>query len=87
MLAFGVESDSDEERPSKQKRKAKDAKNAALKAELKHLLSQPLIARGVSASYITSGSRSIVDDLISGDCKFVQNFQGARLIDACTRRQ
>ncbi|KAG6817114.1 hypothetical protein H0H87_012635 [Tephrocybe sp. NHM501043] len=59
-------SDDDDEKPSNQKRKAKDAKNAVLKAELKHLLSQPLIARGVSARYITSGSRPIVDDLIAG---------------------
>ncbi|KAG5637020.1 hypothetical protein H0H81_006055 [Sphagnurus paluster] len=59
-------SDDDEEKPSTQKRKAKDSKNAALKAELKHLLSLPLIARGVSAKYITSGSRPIVDDLITG---------------------
>ncbi|KAG6841095.1 hypothetical protein C0991_001902 [Blastosporella zonata] len=59
-------SDDDDEKPSNQKRKAKDAKNAALKAELKQLLSQPLIARGVSAKYITSGSRPIVDDLIAG---------------------
>ncbi|KAG6861318.1 hypothetical protein C0995_001637 [Termitomyces sp. Mi166 len=59
-------SDYDEEKPSNQKRKAKDAKNAALKAELKYLLSQPLIARGISTKYITSGSRPIVDDLIAG---------------------
>ncbi|KAG6908421.1 hypothetical protein DXG01_004714 [Tephrocybe rancida] len=60
-------SDDDEEKPSNQKRKAKYVKNATLKAELKHLLSQPLIARGVSARYITSGSRPIVDDLIAGE--------------------
>jgi ATP-dependent RNA helicase DDX24/MAK5 len=40
-----------------------------LKAELKHLLSQPLVAKGVSTRYITSGSRPIVDDLIAGECK------------------
>lgn len=60
-------SDSDEEKPSNQKRKAKDLKNANLKAELKQLLAQPLVARGVSTRYITSGSRSIVDDLIAGE--------------------
>ncbi|CAA7264354.1 unnamed protein product [Cyclocybe aegerita] len=71
---LGVELDSDfvsdsddESKVSTQKRKAKDRKMAALKAELKHLLSQPLIARGISAKYITSGSRPIVDDLISGE--------------------
>lgn len=46
-----------------------NAKTAALKAELKALLVQPLIARGISTRYITSGSRPIVDDFISGDCK------------------
>ncbi|KAJ7439358.1 ATP-dependent RNA helicase [Mycena latifolia] len=60
-------SDSDEEKPSNQKRKAKDLKNASLKAELKRLLAQPLVARGVSTRYITSGSRPIVDDLIAGE--------------------
>ena len=34
--------------------------------ELKELLAQPLIARGVSTRYITSGSRSIVDDMVLG---------------------
>ncbi|KAJ7512781.1 ATP-dependent RNA helicase [Mycena galericulata] len=60
-------SDSDEDKPSNQKRKAKDLKNAHLKAELKRLLSQPLVARGVSTRYITSGSTPIVDDLIAGE--------------------
>lgn len=54
--------------PTKQKRKQTQAKTAALKAELKSLLAQPLVARGVSTKYITSGSRSIVDDFIAGDC-------------------
>ena len=40
---------------------------AALKAELKRLLSQPLIAKGISTRYITSGSRPIVDDLLAGE--------------------
>ncbi|KAJ7158246.1 ATP-dependent RNA helicase [Mycena crocata] len=60
-------SDSDEDKPSNQKRKAKDVKNANLKSELKRLLAQPLVARGVSTRYITSGSRPIVDDLIAGE--------------------
>jgi ATP-dependent RNA helicase DDX24/MAK5 len=38
-----------------------------LKAELAGLLAQPLVARGVSARYPTSGSRVIVDDVLSGD--------------------
>ncbi|KAF8155797.1 P-loop containing nucleoside triphosphate hydrolase protein [Crassisporium funariophilum] len=72
--ALGVELDSDfvsdsddEEKISNQKRKAKDRQMANMKAELKHLLSQPLIARGISTRYITSGSRPIVDDLLAGE--------------------
>ncbi|KAF9475121.1 DEAD-domain-containing protein [Pholiota conissans] len=71
---LGVELDSDylsesdnEEKLSTQKRKAKDGKMQSMKAELKYLLSQPLIAKGVIRNYITSGSTSIVDDLLSGD--------------------
>jgi hypothetical protein len=45
-------------------RKKANVKTAALKAELKALLAQPLIARGVSTRYITSGSTPIVDDII-----------------------
>jgi len=60
---------SDEEKSgtSKRKDKAQAAKTAAMKSELKKLLAQPLIARGVSTRYITSGSRPIVDDIIAGD--------------------
>ncbi|THH03666.1 hypothetical protein EW146_g10368 [Bondarzewia mesenterica] len=47
--------------------KAQNAKVASLKAELKQLLAQPLVARGVSTRYITSGSRPIVDDIIAGN--------------------
>lgn len=63
---------SDDERktaiPTKHQKKTAHAKTAGLKAELKHLLAQPLIARGISTRYITSGSRPIVDDMITGDC-------------------
>ena len=37
-----------------------------MRAELKALLAQPLLARGVSTRYVTSGSRPIVDDFIAG---------------------
>jgi len=61
-------SDSDDEgKLSNQKRRAKNNAMASMKAELKHLLSQPLIARGISTRYITSGSRLIVDDLLAGN--------------------
>ncbi|EMD35512.1 hypothetical protein CERSUDRAFT_139322 [Gelatoporia subvermispora B] len=52
--------------PSKRKSKAAEAKTAALKAELKELLAQPLVARGISTRYITSGSRSIADEMLAG---------------------
>ncbi|KAJ7634913.1 ATP-dependent RNA helicase [Roridomyces roridus] len=73
-------SDSDEDKVSNQKRKAKDAKNARLKAELKKLLSQPLVARGVSTRYITSGSTPIVDDLLAG--KFNETMVGVKKTEA-----
>ncbi|KAF8905264.1 P-loop containing nucleoside triphosphate hydrolase protein [Gymnopilus junonius] len=72
--ALGVELDSDfisdaesEDRPSNKKRKAQNREMAAMKAELGHLLSQPLLARGISTKYITSGSRPIVDDILAGE--------------------
>ncbi|KAH7868473.1 ATP-dependent RNA helicase [Lentinula edodes] len=60
-------SDSDGDNPNKRQRKADQATAAALKAQLKQMLAQPLIARGISAKYITSGSNHIVDELISGE--------------------
>lgn len=36
----------------------------AMKAELRHLLAQPLVARGVMKKYITSGARSVVSELL-----------------------
>ncbi|KAF8320485.1 DEAD-domain-containing protein [Clavulina sp. PMI_390] len=47
---------------SNNKRKGK---LSALRAEMKALLAQPLIARGVSTRYLTSGSKSVVDDLLT----------------------
>lgn len=68
LIHFDLISDSDDEgKISNQKRKAKNSAMASMKAELKHLLSQPLIARGISTRYITSGSRLIVDDLLAGN--------------------
>lgn len=42
-----------------------------LKMELKQLLAKPLLARGVSAKYITSGARAIAHELVTGDRKLV----------------
>lgn len=55
--------------PSSHRLKTQNAKLGAMKEELKRLLAQPLVARGVSTRYITSGSRPIVDDIVSGDCE------------------
>lgn len=55
----------DEEAPSKKRSRNKEAQKAqAFKMELKHLLSQPLVAKGVMKKYITSGARSVVADLL-----------------------
>lgn len=56
--------DGDEGAHRKKKREKQDT--AALKRELEFLLKQPLIANGVRAKYITSGTRSVVDNLIAG---------------------
>ena len=58
---------SDDENPSKKKQKNTDAKISLMREELKQLLSKPLVAQGISARYITSSSRNIVDDLIGAD--------------------
>jgi ATP-dependent RNA helicase DDX24/MAK5 len=53
--------------PTKRERNLENAKTAALKLELRQLLSQPLISQGVSTRYITSGNRPIADELLAGD--------------------
>ncbi|TFY67112.1 hypothetical protein EVJ58_g1849 [Rhodofomes roseus] len=60
-----LEADEQDSTPSKAQRKTADAKVAGLKAELKGLLAQPLVARGVSTRYITSGAVSIADDMLA----------------------
>lgn len=44
-----------------------DPKIAKAKAELNSLLKQPIMVRGISHRYITSGSRRVVDDIIAGN--------------------
>ncbi|KAG6377615.1 ATP-dependent RNA helicase [Boletus reticuloceps] len=56
----------DEGRATKHERKRINGQTAVLRAELKEMLSRPLIARGVSTRYITSGSRPIADDILGG---------------------
>ncbi|KAF8592186.1 DEAD-domain-containing protein [Ramaria rubella] len=65
-LDSDLESDASEANPTTSKKRFMDAKVKGLKAELKDALSRPLVARGVSARYITSGTTKIVDDLIEG---------------------
>ena len=50
-------------KPAKKKPK-QDAKLASMKAELKQMLSQPLLARGTSVRYITSGSNPLAEELL-----------------------
>jgi len=48
------------------KRKEKESQQSlAMKAELKRLLAQPLLASGAYKKYLTSGSRSFVDELLN----------------------
>jgi hypothetical protein len=49
-----------------QKRKERDAKIYQMKSQLNDLLSRPVVARGISMKYITSGSISIAEDLLNG---------------------
>ena len=53
--------------PTKAQQKAADTKVSRLKANLKRLLAQPLVAKGVSPRYITSGAVSIADDMLAGN--------------------
>lgn len=63
-------SDADEDKPQQQKKAARKNKVMSLKNELKSLLSQPLVRRGISTKYITSGNRLDINDMLAGDCRF-----------------
>ena len=60
------EDDDEDNRGSRGNAKSNHIKVANLKNELRALMAQPLVARGISQKYITSGSRKIVDDLVQG---------------------
>ena len=50
------------------RRSSKEAMRiSAMKGQLKQLLSQPLVAIGTYKSYLTSGSRDIIEDLLKSD--------------------
>ena len=53
--------------PTKRQQKATDAKIKDQKLQLKQLLSQPLLAQGISKRYITSGSNPIAHELLAGE--------------------
>ncbi|KAM6503417.1 ATP-dependent RNA helicase [Amanita muscaria] len=79
---LGVELDSDyfsdggNAEHAARKHKAQDAKTATLKAQLKQMLAQPILVKGISAKYITSGSRQIIDDLLTGE--YNENMVGVK---------
>ena len=56
---------------SKRLIKAHEAKLGQLKAELRGLLKQPLVARGVSTRYVTSGSNPIAHNMLAGECGWI----------------
>ena len=69
LILVRLSDEDDPDMPFHQRHKGKAGKGSkrnveALKAQLKGLLAQPLIARGVSARYPTSGSKVIIDDLL-----------------------
>ncbi|KAI0281809.1 P-loop containing nucleoside triphosphate hydrolase protein [Russula aff. rugulosa BPL654] len=66
-LDSDYQSDDDRAAGSKRLIKAHEAKLGQLKAELRGLLKQPLVARGVSTRYVTSGSNPIAHDMLSGE--------------------
>ncbi|KAL7415002.1 P-loop containing nucleoside triphosphate hydrolase protein [Mrakia frigida] len=58
--------DDEDRRGHRGNAKSNSVKVANLKNELRALMAQPLVARGISSRYITGGSRKIVDALIQG---------------------
>ncbi|KDQ31822.1 hypothetical protein PLEOSDRAFT_154034 [Pleurotus ostreatus PC15] len=87
------DSDAEDQRTqnSKRARKVQHAKIVGLKSELKRMLAQPLLATGVSARYIMSGSRPIVDDLLAGESNAalvgLKNIAAGRDIDTAVARK
>lgn len=69
--------------PSKSQNKARDVKLGRLKVELRELLKQPLVARGVSTRYVTSGTHPIAHDMLAGECRQSQFPALLCLSDSC----
>jgi len=68
-IELGSDYQSDDDRAGGNKRliKVHEAKLGELKAELRELLKQPLVARGVSTRYVTSGNNPIAHDMLAGE--------------------
>jgi len=67
--ALDIELDSDylSDDGADRSNKTRDSKLARLKSELKELLNQPLVAKGVSTRYITYGSRPVASAILAGE--------------------
>ena len=63
--------------PTKAQQKAADTKVSRWKANVKRLLAQPLVDKGVSPRYITSGAVSIADDMLAGNCTSMSTLSSA----------
>ncbi|RXW15879.1 hypothetical protein EST38_g9969 [Candolleomyces aberdarensis] len=82
---LGVDLDSEldsdnEDNQANRSKKARDAKIRGMKEELKGMLKTPLIGRGVSAKFITSGTRPIISDLLAGELN--EHLVGAKKTEA-----
>jgi hypothetical protein len=58
---------------TKRPNKLSEVRLGELKGKLRELLRQPLIAKGVSTRYITSGNHAIADDILAGECEIVSS--------------
>ncbi|PVG01923.1 DEAD-domain-containing protein [Serendipita vermifera] len=71
---------SDEETIPEERNKDEGVKIRNLKHQLNQLLTRPLMAKGISAKFITSGSHSVVDELLHGTSH--EQFLGLRTTTA-----
>lgn len=96
--ALGVDLDSDHEetqynsRGQKKKRvgvaNLTDKEESALekqKAELKNLLSQPLMIRGVSSKYLTTNQSTLANEMVNNDSKWIEESEANLTTQQITR--
>ena len=67
------------------KRKEHDSKIYRMKSQLNELLSHPVVARGISMKYPTSGSISIAEDLLNGTGSLKLSFTTQIIVFKMTR--